>query len=97
MSFVAAFSAEVINELVSKGYTPVLAHPERYYVFQRHPGLLEEYLRSGLLLQANFTTLFNLFLIVLMLFYLRFQPCMLRVLRSFLILLNSLMLLLLKD
>ena len=49
----------IINELVSNGYTPVLAHPERYYVFQKHPGLLEEYLRSGLLLQANFTTLFG--------------------------------------
>lgn len=49
----------IINELVSNGYIPVLAHPERYYIFQKHPELLEEYLRSGLLLQANFTTLFG--------------------------------------
>lgn len=49
----------IINELVSNGYIPILAHPERYYVFQRHPELLEEYLRTGLLLQGNFTSLFG--------------------------------------
>ncbi len=49
----------IVNELVSKGYIPVLAHPERYYAFQKHPNLLEEYLRTGLLLQGNFTSLFG--------------------------------------
>ena len=49
----------IINELVSNGYIPVLAHPERYYAFQKHPNLLEEYLRTGLLLQGNFTSLFG--------------------------------------
>ena len=50
---------EVINKLVSNGYIPVLAHPERYPYFQKHPKMLEEYLRSGLLLQGNFTSLFG--------------------------------------
>ena len=49
----------IINELVSNGYIPILAHPERYEVFQRHPNLLEDYLSSGLLLQGNFTSLFG--------------------------------------
>ncbi len=49
----------IINELVSHGYVPVLAHPERYRAFQEHPDLAEEYLRCGVLLQANFTSLFG--------------------------------------
>ncbi len=49
----------IVNELVSNGYIPVLAHPERYAAFQKHPNLLEEYLRTGLLLQGNFTSLFG--------------------------------------
>ncbi len=49
----------IVNELVSNGYVPILAHPERYYAFQKHPYLLEEYLRTGLLLQGNFTSLFG--------------------------------------
>lgn len=50
---------EIINELVSHGYIPVLAHPERYKTFQEHPKMVEEYLRSGVLLQGNFTSLFG--------------------------------------
>lgn len=49
----------IINELVSNGYIPVLAHPERYRIFQRHPEWIEEYIRSGLLLQGNFPSLFG--------------------------------------
>lgn len=49
----------IINELVSNGYSPILAHPERYHAFQKHPNLVEEYLRTGILLQGNFTSLFG--------------------------------------
>lgn len=52
-------TAEIINELVSHGYVPILAHPERYKVFQEHPNMMEDYLRSGVLLQGNFTSLFG--------------------------------------
>ena len=52
-------TGEIINELVSNGITPILAHPERYTVFQKHPNMVEEYLRQGLLLQGNFTSLFG--------------------------------------
>lgn len=52
-------AAEIISTLVSKGYYPVLAHPERYPMFQEHPELAEEYLRMGVHLQGNFTSLFG--------------------------------------
>ena len=54
-------STKSISELVSQGYTPVLAHPERYEHFQKHPKVVEEYLRCGLLLQANATSLFGVY------------------------------------
>lgn len=52
-------TSEILNELTSHGYVPVLAHPERYRILQSHPDLALEYLRSGVLLQANFTSLFG--------------------------------------
>ena len=51
--------SQIVNDLVRKGYIPVLAHPERYKMVQDHPNVLEDYLRSGLLLQGNFTSLFG--------------------------------------
>jgi len=51
-------TSEVISTLVSNGYTPVLAHPERYKRFQEHPEIAKEYLRMGVQLQGNFTRLF---------------------------------------
>lgn len=52
-------AGEIISKLISKGYTPILAHPERYKKFQETPELAEEYLRMGLLLQGNYTSLFG--------------------------------------
>ena len=51
--------ADVISLIISKGCVPILAHPERYSKFIRHPEIAEEYLRMGVLLQGNFTSLFN--------------------------------------
>ncbi len=50
---------EVCNSLIGKGYVPILAHPERYPILQNHPNMVEEYLRSGILLQGNLTSLFG--------------------------------------
>ena len=52
-------TSQIINDLVSNEYVPVLAHPERYESFQKHPNLLKDYLRSGVLLQGNLTSLFG--------------------------------------
>ena len=54
-------TSEIISELVSNGYIPVLAHPERYEIFRHHPDMLEEYLRKGVLMQCNITSLFNVY------------------------------------
>lgn len=52
-------TTEIISMLVSKGYYPILAHPERYPKFQKNPDIAEEYLRMGVHLQGNFTSLFK--------------------------------------
>ena len=49
----------VISELISKGYVPIMAHPERYKLFQRHPELAADYVRMGVLLQGNIPSLFG--------------------------------------
>ena len=46
-----------LYELVTKGYVPILAHPERYRDFQNNPDLVEEYTRMGILLQGNYKSL----------------------------------------
>ena len=52
-------SGSVISYLISQGYIPILAHPERYRKFQETPELAEEYLRMGVLLQGNYASLFG--------------------------------------
>lgn len=42
-----------INELVSNGYIPVIAHAERYGVFQKEPDLLSGLREMGALIQLN--------------------------------------------
>ena len=50
-------SKDYLYELVTKGYVPILAHPERYRDFQKNPSLVEEYTRMGILLQGNYKSL----------------------------------------
>lgn len=50
---------DLIYELVVAGYVPIIAHPERYKIFQKHPDHMEEYLRMGVLLQGNYKSLFG--------------------------------------
>lgn len=50
-------SKEILYELVTMGCVPILAHPERYKEFQKHPELAEEYARMGILLQGNYKSL----------------------------------------
>jgi len=59
MSNVYSNALEILQELTMNGCVPVLAHPERYFAFQKHPDYLEEFLRAGILLQGNFTSLFG--------------------------------------
>lgn len=42
-----------INELISEGYIPVIAHAERYGIFQKDPGLLMQFREMGAYVQLN--------------------------------------------
>lgn len=50
---------EIIMKMINAGYIPILAHPERYPIFQKHPEKVEEYLQMGVFLQGNMTSLFG--------------------------------------
>ena len=45
---------DVVYQIQSKDFVPILAHPERYSYFYRTPEIYEELVEKGLLLQANF-------------------------------------------
>lgn len=44
---------ELLFELMSEGIRPIIAHPERNYVFMRSPDLLYKLVQMGALTQAN--------------------------------------------
>lgn len=47
----------LIIDFISNGYKPVLAHPERYAVFQNNPEKIYEILELGVLLQSNYLSI----------------------------------------
>lgn len=44
---------QMLQALADAGYTPVVAHPERYDAIQRNPLLLDRWFRRGYVLQLN--------------------------------------------
>ena len=44
---------DVLFQVVSKGFVPIIAHPERYVYFQKNPDYYNELLSMGALLQVN--------------------------------------------
>ena len=47
------FMDEMLHDLSRAGYTPVVAHPERYDAIQHDPRILEHWFRRGYVLQLN--------------------------------------------
>lgn len=47
------FMEESLRALTDRGYTPVVAHPERYDAVQRRPELVAEWFRRGYIIQLN--------------------------------------------
>ena len=43
----------VLSKLALAGYTPIIAHPERYAYVQENPAMVEEFLSFGCLLQVD--------------------------------------------
>ncbi len=50
-------SIYMLDELCSRGYEPILAHPERYYQFHDHPEIIDDILDLGCHLQVNIDSL----------------------------------------
>lgn len=50
---------QIIFEIVSHNYIPIIAHPERYDYLKDDPDKIKEYLRLGALLQGNYLSLFG--------------------------------------
>lgn len=46
-----------IDELLDRGYVPVVAHPERYYEFHRNLFIIDELLDRDVVFQVNFDSL----------------------------------------
>ncbi len=44
---------DFLDELIFQGYKIILAHPERYLIFQENPTLIQDYLSKGIFLQGN--------------------------------------------
>ncbi len=48
---------DMIYEMKIQGYTPILAHPERYSYFQNNYDLVDELKEEGLLFQCNYSSI----------------------------------------
>ncbi len=48
---------EAILQISRKGYTPILAHPERYGFLHQRPGTYRKYAEQGVMLQLNLLSL----------------------------------------
>lgn len=48
---------ELIFKLISSDFIPVIAHPERYIYFQKHPEKVDRYIELGCLMQGNYMSL----------------------------------------
>lgn len=50
---------QILFDLQSNGYIPVIAHPERYYFLKENPKRIEELIEAGALFQSNLGSLFS--------------------------------------
>jgi protein-tyrosine phosphatase len=50
-------AGNVFFNLRSNGYIPIIAHPERYIYFQKHPEKVMDYIKLGCLLQGDYMSL----------------------------------------
>ncbi len=55
------FIEKILFDVQLKGYTPVLAHPERLELFQNTPSILNEFVNRGMLTQFTAGSILGLF------------------------------------
>lgn len=51
----------IIYNLISSGYKPIIAHPERYSYVKRNPNWVLEYIELGVLFQANYASIIGIY------------------------------------
>lgn len=49
-----SYTDEIVFQILLQGYTPIIAHPERYEFVQEDPNILIEFIKSGVLFQMNY-------------------------------------------
>lgn len=54
---IPVFTDEFFFTLQTRGVTPILAHPERHPEIARHPEMLREWIKKGILVQVNTSSL----------------------------------------
>lgn len=52
---------DVLYEIQNKGYTPIIAHPERYIYFQNNYKLVDNLKKEGILFQCNYASILGLY------------------------------------
>ena len=48
---------KLIKDLIDNNYIPIIAHPERYQYVKEDPNWLIEYIKMGVLFQANYASI----------------------------------------
>ncbi len=52
---------QIIYDLKSNGYIPVIAHPERYEYIQKNPQIVYDLIQDGVLFQANIGSIIGIY------------------------------------
>ncbi len=60
MTGMPVYTENVLSELISSGYRPIIAHPERYTEIQENPNCLLNLIEIGCITQINSTSLLGL-------------------------------------
>ena len=52
---------QIIYELISMDYVPIIAHPERYQYVQKNPNMVLKWIEQGALLQVNYGSFIGIY------------------------------------
>lgn len=60
-SGIPEYTEQIVFELIARGITPVIAHPERNHGFQKHPEKLFDFVQQGCLTQLTSSSYMGVF------------------------------------
>jgi protein-tyrosine phosphatase len=61
MMSIPVYTKEILYQLRLDGYTPIIAHPERYGEIAKDPNILNDFIERGALIQVNSTSLIGIY------------------------------------